>query len=199
MKHVRMAGWVAAALLTVGASAMQAQVKEFKIDPAHSEADFSIKHMAVSTVHGSFHAVAGMVKFDPADVAKSGVEATIDVSSVNTGVAARDTHLKSADFFDVAQFPTITFKSTSVSKVSGGYAITGDLTMHGVTKAVILNLEAPGKEEVDAKGKAHRGFVATTTINRKDFGMKWNGSLPSGDSMLGDDVKIELDVEAAQV
>jgi polyisoprenoid-binding protein YceI len=199
MKHVRMAGWAAAALLTVGATAMQAQVKEFKIDPAHSEADFSIKHMAVSTVHGSFHAVTGMVKFDPADVAKSGVEATIDVSSVNTGVAARDTHLKSADFFDVAQFPTITFKSTSVSKVSGGYAITGDLTMHGVTKAVILNLEAPGKEEMDAKGKAHRGFVATTTINRKDFGMKWNGSLPSGDSMLGDDVKIELDVEAAQI
>jgi polyisoprenoid-binding protein YceI len=199
MKHVRMAGWAAAALLTVGATAMQAQVKEFKIDPAHSEADFSIKHMAVSTVHGSFHAVTGMVKFDPADVAKSGVDATIDVSSVNTGVAARDTHLKSADFFDVAQFPTITFKSTSVSKVSGGYAITGDLTMHGVTKAVILNLEAPGKEEMDAKGKAHRGFVATTTINRKDFGMKWNGSLPSGDSMLGDDVKIELDVEAAQI
>jgi polyisoprenoid-binding protein YceI len=198
MKMVRSTGWAAAALLALAAAAAQAQVKEFKIDPAHSEADFAIKHMAVSTVHGSFHAVTGTIRFDPADLAKSSVVATIDVSSVDTGVAARDTHLKSPDFFDTAQFPTMTFKSTSVSKVSGGYAITGDLTMHGVTRAVVLNLEAPGKEELDAKGKAHRGFTATTTLNRKDFGLKWGGSLPSGDAMLGDDVKIELDIEASQ-
>jgi polyisoprenoid-binding protein YceI len=199
MKSVRMSGWAAAVLLAVGAGAMQAQVKEFKIDPNHSEADFSIKHLGVSTVHGSLHGVNGTVKFDPADPTKSSVEATIDVTTVSTGVAARDTHLKSPDFFDTAQFSTMTFKSTSVSKVSGGYAITGDLTMHGVTKVVVLNLETPGKEEVDAKGKAHRGFVATTTINRRDFGLKWGGALPSGDAMVGDDVKIEIDIEAAQV
>jgi len=199
MKMVHSTGWAAAALLALAAAAAQAQVKEFKIDPAHSEADFAIKHMAVSTVHGSFHAVTGTIRFNPADLAKSSVVATIDVSSVDTGVAARDTHLKSPDFFDTAQFPTMTFKSTSVSKVSGGYAITGDLTMHGVTKAVVLNLEAPGKEEVDAKGKAHRGFTATAALNRRDFGLKWGGALPSGDAMLGDDVKIEIDIEASQV
>jgi polyisoprenoid-binding protein YceI len=127
------------------------------------------------------------------------VEATIDVTSVDTGLAARDTHLKSADFFDTAKFPTMTFKSTSVSKVSGGYAITGDLTLHGVTKAVVLSLEAPGKEEVDPKGKAHRGFVATTSINRKDFGLNWGGNLPSGDAMLGNDIKIEIDLEAVEI
>jgi polyisoprenoid-binding protein YceI len=181
----------------MGAGAMQAQ--QFKIDPAHSEADFSIKHMAVSTVHGSFHAVSGAIKFDAADPAKSSVEATIDVNSVDTGVAARDGHLKSPDFFDTAKFPTMTFKSTSVAKVAGGYTITGDLTMHGVTKSVVLALETPGKPEMDPKGKAHRGFVATTAINRKDFGLKWGGTLPSGDAMLGDDVKIEIDLEAVEI
>jgi len=198
MMNARLAAFATAAMLAVTAAATHAQVKEFKIDPAHSEADFSIKHMAVSTVHGSFHAVSGTLLFDAANLAKSSVTATIDVNSVDTGVAARDGHLKSPDFFDTAQFPTMTFKSTSVSKVSGGYAITGDLTMHGVTKAVVLNLEAPGKEEVDAKGKAHRGFTATTTLNRRDFGLKWGGALPSGDAMLGDDIKVELDIDAVQ-
>jgi polyisoprenoid-binding protein YceI len=181
----------------MGAGAMQAQ--QFKIDPAHSEADFSIKHMAVSTVHGSFHAVAGSIKLDPTDMAKSSVEATIDVTSVDTGVAARDGHLKSPDFFDTAKFPTMTFKSTSVAKVAGGYSITGDLTLHGVTKSVVLALEAPGKPVMDPKGKAHRGFVATTALNRKDFGLNWGGALPSGDAMLGNDVKIEIDLEAVEI
>ncbi len=197
MKHRQMTGWAAATLLALGAGAMQAQ--QFKIDPAHSEADFSIKHMAVSTVHGSFHAVAGTIKFDAANPAKSSVEATIDVTSVDTGVAARDGHLKSPDFFDTAKFPTMTFKSTSVAKTGSGYAVTGDLTMHGVTKSVVLALEAPGKPQVDAKGKAHRGFVATTSLNRQDFGLKWGGNLPSGDAMLGDDVKIEIDLEAVEI
>jgi polyisoprenoid-binding protein YceI len=201
MKRRQVTGWAAAVLLALGAGmgagAMQAQ--EFKIDAAHSEADFSIKHMSVSTVHGSFHAVSGTIKFDAANPAKSSVEATIDVTSVDTGLAARDTHLKSADFFDAAKFPTMTFKSTSVAKTAGGYAVTGDLTLHGVTKPVVLALEAPGKPETDSKGKAHRGFVATTSLNRKDFGLKWGGTLPSGDAMLGDDVRIEIDVEAVEI
>jgi polyisoprenoid-binding protein YceI len=198
MKIVRMSVWAAAMALAVSAATMGAQAKDYKIEAAHSEADFSIKHMAISTVHGSFHGVAGVVKFDPANVAKSGVEATIDITTVDTGVAARDGHLKSPDFFDAAKFPTMTFKSTAVAKVGDHYAVTGDLTLHGVTKSVVLNLETPGKEQIGMDKKAHRGFTATTTINRKDFGLTWNGTLTSGDSVLGDDVKIELDVDAVQ-
>jgi polyisoprenoid-binding protein YceI len=196
MKHVY-AG-LAAVVLALGAGQMMAQGSDWKIDAAHSEADFSIKHMSISTVHGSFRGVAGTIHFDPANVAKSGVEATIDVTSVDTGVAARDTHLKSGDFFDVAKFPTMTFKSTRVEKTGEGYAVHGDLTLHGVTKPVVLQLETPGKEESDGKA-THRGFTARTTINRKDFGLNWNGSLPSGDAMLGDDVRIELDIEATKL
>jgi polyisoprenoid-binding protein YceI len=198
MKSVRTASWAAAIMLTVSAGAMSAQVKDYKIEAAHSEADFAIKHMAISTVHGSFHGVSGVVRFDPANVSKSSVEATIDVTTVDTGVAARDTHLKSPDFFDVAKFPTMTFKSTSVTKVGDHYDVRGDLTLHGVTKSVVLNLEQPSKEQIGMDKKPHRGFTATTTINRKDFGLSWNGTLASGDAALGDEVKIELDVDAVQ-
>ncbi len=200
MTNVRLASWTAAVALAVSAAAMGAQTKDWKIDAAHSEADFSIKHMAISTVHGTFRGVSGVIKYDPSDVVKSGVEASIDVASVDTGVAQRDTHLKSPDFFDVAKFPTMTFKSTSVTKAGDHYDVTGDLTLHGVTKKVVLKLDEPGKEETGMDGKSvHRGFTATTTINRKDFGLTWNGTLKSGDSVLGDDVKIELDVEAVQM
>src|SRR6202012_5523626 len=117
------------------------------IDNAHSEADFAITHMAISTVHGSFHGVSGTVRFDPGNPAAWGVDATIDVSSVDTGVAQRDTHLKSPDFFDVAKYPTMTFKSTKVEKSGDSFVVYGDLTLHGVTKNVKLELEAPGKEQ----------------------------------------------------
>ncbi len=200
MTSVRVAGWEAAVVLAVSAVAMSAQTKDWKIDAAHSEADFSIKHMAISTVHGSFRGVSGVIKFDPVDVAKSGVEATIDVSTVDTGVAPRDNDLKSPKFFDTAKFPSMTFKSTSVTRAGDHFDVAGELTLHGVTKTVVLKLEEPGKEETGMDGKSvHRGFSATTTINRKDFGLTWNGTLKSGDSVLGDDVKIELDVEAVQI
>jgi polyisoprenoid-binding protein YceI len=198
MKSVRMAGLAAAVVLTVSAGTMSAQTKDYKIEAAHSEADFAIKHMAISTVHGTFHGVSGVVKFDAANVSKSSVEATIDVSTVDTGVAARDGHLKSPDFFDAAKFPTITFKSTSVTKAGDHYDVKGDLTMHGVTKSVVLNMETPSKEQIGMDKKPHRGFTATTTINRKDFGLSWGGTVSSGDAVLGDDVKIELDIDAAQ-
>lgn len=198
MKRMYTAGLVAAVAVALGASQLKAQVSEWKIDPAHSDAEFSIKHMAISTVHGSFRGVSGVVKFDPADVAKSGVEATIDVTSVNTGVAARDTHLKSGDFFDVAKFPTMTFKSTKVEKSGDGFAVYGDLTLHGVTKNVKLNLETPDKEQSPDGKSIHRGFTARTTINRKDFGLLWAGKTGSGDAILGDDIKIELDIEAVK-
>jgi polyisoprenoid-binding protein YceI len=199
MKSVRIAGLAAAVVLAVSAGAMQAQAKDYKIDGAHSEADFAIKHMAISTVHGSFHGVSGVVTFDPANLSKSSVTATIDVSTVDTGVAARDNHLKSDAFFDVAKFPTITFKSTSVVKAGDHYDVTGELTIHGVTKSVVLKLEAPSKEQIGMDKKAHRGFTATTTVNRQDFGLSFAATSASGDAVLGDDVKIELDIDAAQV
>jgi polyisoprenoid-binding protein YceI len=198
MKNVQVAGWAAAVVLAVSASAMGAQAKDYKIEAAHSEADFAIKHMAISTVHGSFHGISGVVRFDAANVSKSSVTATIDVSTVDTGVAARDGHLKSPDFFDVAKFPTMTFTSTSVTKVGDHYDVKGDLTLHGVTKSVVLTLETPSKEQIGMDKKAHRGFTATTTINRKDFGLSWGGTVSSGDAVLGDDVKIELDIDAVE-
>jgi polyisoprenoid-binding protein YceI len=197
-KRVGIAGFAAAIALALGVGSVQAQKADFKIDSAHSEADFAIKHMAISTVHGSFRGVSGVISFDPADLTKSGVEASIDVNTVDTGVAARDGHLKSPDFFDVAKFPTMTFKSTKVSKTGDGYAVTGDLTLHGVTKSVVLSLETPDKAQTDAKGAVHRGFTAHTTINRKDFGLLWANKTGTGDAILGDDIKIELDIEAVK-
>lgn len=200
MKGLRVAGWLAGAVLAVSAGAVSAQTTQWKIDPMHSEADFAIKHMSISTVHGTFRGISGTISYDPTDVAKSSVEATIDVSSVDTGVTARDNHLKSPDFFDVAKFPTMTFKSTSVRKAGDHYEVAGNLTLHGVTKPVVLQLDDFGKSEPGMDGKSvHRGFTAATTVDRKDFGLVWNGTLKSGDAVLADTVKIELDIEAIQM
>jgi polyisoprenoid-binding protein YceI len=200
MKGIRVTGWAAAAVLVMGVGAMSAQTTQWKVDPAHSEADFAIKHMAISTVHGSFHGISGVIAFDPADVAKSSVEATIPIATVDTGVAPRDTDLKSPRFFDATQFPTMTFKSTSVRKAGDHYDVAGNLTMHGVTKQVVLNLQDLGKAQPGMDGKSvHRGFTATTTINRQDFGLAFNGMLKSGDAVLSDEVRIEIDIDAAQM
>ena len=200
MKRNVVAGWTAAVVMALGTGMMSAQAAQWKIDPMHSEADFAIKHMAISTVHGSFHGLSGVITFDPANVAKSSVEATIPVDTVDTGVAPRDNDLKSPRFFDAAQFPTMTFKSTSVHKAGDHYDVAGDLTLHGVTKPVVLKLEEPGKEEIGMDKKSvHRGFTATTTINRQDFGLTFNGTLSSGDAVLGDEVKIEIDIDAAKI
>ena len=200
MKRNVVAGWTAAVVMALGTGMMSAQTAQWKIDPMHSEADFAIKHMAISTVHGSFHGLSGVITFDPANVAKSSVEATIPVDTVDTGVAPRDNDLKSPRFFDAAQFPTMTFKSTSVHKAGDHYDVAGDLTLHGVTKPVVLKLEEPGKEETGMDKKSvHRGFTATTTINRQDFGLTFNGTLSSGDAVLSDEVKIEIDIDAAKI
>jgi polyisoprenoid-binding protein YceI len=195
MNKIRTAVTVVA--LAWAAASANAQTTAWKIDSSHSEADFAIKHLAISTVHGSFRGITGTINLDPAHIEKSSVAASIDVTGVDTGVAARDTHLKSPDFFDTAKFPAMTFTSTKVVQAGDHYDVTGDLTLHGVTKSVVLDLETPGKEQIDGRGKARRGFTATTTINRKDFGLVWNGTLKSGDSVLSDDVKIELDIEVA--
>ncbi len=197
---MRVAGWTAAAVLALGTGVLSAQTTQWKIDPMHSEADFAIKHLAISTVHGAFHGLAGVINLDPKDVAKSSVEATIPVDTVDTGVAPRDTDLKSPRFFDATKFPTMTFKSTSVHKAGDHYDVTGDLTLHGVTKPVVLKLEELGKPQTGMDGKSvHRGFTATTTINRQDFGLSFNGTLKSGDAVLSDEVRIEIDIDAAQI
>jgi polyisoprenoid-binding protein YceI len=192
MKMVRLAGLAVALALSAGIAG--AQVKEYKIESAHSEADFAIKHLGISTVHGAMHGVTGTLKFDGANVTKSSVEATIDVNTVNTGEPKRDEHLKTPDFFDTAKFPTMTFKSTKVTKSGEGFEVIGDLTLHGVTKSVVLKLEPPTKEMTGMDKKPHRGFTATTTINRKDFGV--TGGMAS--AAVGDDVKIEIDIDAVQ-
>lgn len=190
---------IAAMTLVVGfATAAVAQTTTLSIDPAHSEADFSITHMTISTVHGRFSGVKGTIVLDPEHMKQSSVEANIDVNTVDTGVEPRDKHLRSADFFDVAKYPTMTFKSTSVTKDHDGFKVDGDLTLHGVTKPVTLQMDEPSKVVTGMDGKPHRGFEATTTINRKDFGLTWNGTLKSGDAVLGDDVKVSLEIEAVQ-
>ena len=187
---------VFAAALLAGSPAL-AQHVTYAIDPAHSQVDFGIKHMGISTVHGRFAIKEGTVDLDPQNLTDSAVMATIDVTSVDTGVTARDGHLRSPDFFDTAKFPTATFKSTKIAKAGDGYDVVGDLTLHGVTKPVTLHMEAPSKEQIGMDKMPHRGFTATTTLHRKDFGLTWNGTLQSGDTMLGDDVKMEFDIEAA--
>jgi polyisoprenoid-binding protein YceI len=198
MKNVRLAGLAAAVVLAVSASAMQAQLKDYKIESSHSEADFGIKHLGISTVHGSFHTVTGVVRFDPNNLGASSVMATIDVNGVDTGNTTRDEHLKGPGFFDVAKFPTMTFKSTSISKSGDHYVLTGDLTMHGVTKPVSLNMDAPTPEMMGMDKKPHRGFTATTTISRKYFNLAWTGSFAGADAAVSDEVKIELDIDAVQ-
>jgi polyisoprenoid-binding protein YceI len=186
---------VFAALLALTTVAASAQASKWQIDPAHSEADFTIRHMGISNVHGRFGNISGTLTLDENEIAKSSVNADIDITTVDTGVAQRDTHLKSPDFFDVAKYPQMTFTSKSLSSVNGQLQLTGDLTIHGVTKPVILALDGPSKEQLDPYGKVRRAFSATTTIHRQDFGLVWNGNLKSGDSVLGDDVKVELDIE----
>ena len=199
--HVRQHAFLAAAVLAatlVTAPLAHAQHAAYAIDPAHSQVDFGIKHMGISTVHGRFAIKEGNIDLDPQNLTDSSVIATIDVTSVDTGVAQRDGHLRSPDFFDTAKYPTATFKSSKVAKAGEGYDVVGDLTLHGVTKPVTLHLESPSKEQIGMDKMPHRGFTATTTLHRQDFGLNWNGTLKSGDSMLGDDVKMEFDIEAAK-
>ncbi|MBZ0320609.1 MAG: YceI family protein [Anaerolineae bacterium] len=172
---------------------------KWSIDNSHSGVNFSVRHMMVTTVRGSFQNFSGMIDFDPANPAAGSVEVTIDANSINTGANDRDNHLRSADFFDVANHPNITFKSTKI-EVKGDNAgkIYGDLTIHGVTRQVVLETEFLG-ENTNPWGAKVIGFNATTKINREDFGLTWNVALETGGVLVGKEIKIELDVEAALV
>jgi polyisoprenoid-binding protein YceI len=168
----------------------------WKIDPAHSHAEFKVKHMMISNVKGSFSGLSGTLIEDTADPTRSQLEATIDVGSVNTGDAQRDAHLKSADFFHHEQHPVMTFKSTKVEKKGEEeYAVTGDLTLHGVTKTVTFAVEGPSAPAKDPWGNPRIGLSATTKINRKDFGLNWNAALETGGILVSEEVQIALDVQ----
>jgi polyisoprenoid-binding protein YceI len=172
----------------------------WEIDPAHTSAQFAIRHLMVSTVRGDFRKVSGKVNLDDQDVTKSTVDATIDVASIDTGIAKRDDHLRSPDFFDVTKYPTMTFKSKKIQKGSGdgNYKITGDLTLRGVTKEVVLDFEGNLKPVKSPQGKTLIGGMATTKINRKDFGLTWNAALETGGVAVGEDVTITIDIEMTQ-
>lgn len=170
-----------------------AQAGTWQIDPMHSSAQFSVRHLGVSTVRGAFTKVTGSATYDPADATKDSLEATIDASSVDTRVQMRDNDLRSPNFFDVQKFPTITFKSKQTKSAgSGKLMITGDLTIHGVTKEVVLDVDGPTAPIADPMGNQRIGASASTKINRRDFGV--NGA--SG--VAGDEVNITIDVELIQ-
>jgi polyisoprenoid-binding protein YceI len=167
----------------------------YKIDPAHSSASFVIRHLMITNVRGSFSNVQGSVVWDAENPAASSIDAVVDATTLNTQEPNRDTHVKSADFLDVVQFPTFTFKSTKVEAAGEGEAkVTGDLTIHGVTKPVVLNVEGPTAESKDPWGNVRIGASATTKIKRSEFGIVWNAPLETGGIMLGDDLKIEIDL-----
>jgi len=172
------------------------QTVTYVIDPSHSTAGFKVRHLMVSNVRGEFSDVAGTVVFDAEDSANSKVEAAIDATTIQTRDNQRDQHLKSADFFDVEKFPKITFISKKVAPVGEGeWRVVGDLSIHGVTKEVVLDVEGPTPEVKDPWGNIKIGATATTKVNRKDFGLGWNVALEAGGVLVGDEVAIQLELE----
>ena len=170
----------------------------WEIDTAHAEATFAVKHLMVSTVKGNMGAVTGKIEMDDKDITKSTIEASIDVKGINTKQVKRDEHLRSPDFFDVEKFPTMTFKSTKIAKEKGTkLKITGDLTMHGVTKSVVLDGDLSAEAANPWSGAKTRGFSGSTKINRKDFGLTWNKGLEAGGVLVGDEVTVGIDAEFA--
>lgn len=173
-----------------------ASAAEWQIDPSHSAAQFSVRHLMVSTVRGEFSKMSGKAFWDPAKPDSLSVEATVDASSINTREAKRDEHLRSDDFFDVANHPTLTFKSKKAKKTGKGkFDLVGDLTIRGVTKEVTFQVEGLEDQVVDPWGNLRAGATATTKINRKDFGLGWNQVLEAGGVMVGEEVTIHIDVE----
>lgn len=166
------------------------------LDPVHSVAEFKVRHMMISNVKGQFTGLTGVLALDEQDIARSSVQATIDASTINTREAQRDVHLKSADFFDVEHFPTLSFTSKQVRRTGDNeLAVTGDLVIHGITRQVMFEVEGPTAAGKDPWGNTRIGLSATTKINRKDFGLTWNTALETGGILVGEDVAITLDLE----
>jgi polyisoprenoid-binding protein YceI len=167
------------------------------IDAAHSHVEFSVRHLMIATVKGRFGDVQGTIVLDDAAPAQSTIDVTIGAASIDTRMPQRDEHLRSADFFDVATFPTLTFKSRRVETVGDQFKVTGDLTIRGVTREVVLDVTPTGRQ-ADPWGGQRAGFEATTKIKRSQFGLTWNQALETGGVMVGDDVKIAIDAELVQ-
>ena len=182
-----------AALLSLPAAAA---TTNWQIDPQHSSAQFSVRHMAISTVRGAFNKVTGTIALDDKDITKSTVDVTIDATTVDTHEPNRDNDIRSDKFFDVAHHPSITFKSKKVEQVAPGkLKVTGDLTIRGTTKEVVLDVEGPTAPIKDTWGNQRSAANATTKINRQDFGVKWNATLDNGGVVVSDEVSINIDVE----
>ena len=185
-------------LVVSGLVATTAWATDYKIDPTHTSVGFKVKHLAISSVPGKFVDVKGSFSFDPAKIESSKAEAQIAVDSIDTNEAKRDDHLKSPDFLDSTKFPSITFKSNKVEKISNSeFNAVGDLTIHGVTKPVTLKVTYGGAAK-DPWGNERAAFLATTRINRKDFGLTWNKVLETGGLLVGEDVEISLEVEGVK-
>ena len=185
------------AIALTAAAPIVVHADTWQIDPNHTNVEFTVRHLMISNVKGQFEKTTGTITTDTANPAASSIDATIDASSVNTRVAMRDDDLKSPDFLDVAKYPTITFKSTKVEADGPGkWNVTGDLTLHGVTKPVVLAVEATGTPIKGPMGSTRTGASATTRINRKDFGLTWNKTLEAGGVVVGDEVAISIDLEA---
>ena len=185
-------------LLFLSATALALTAQTYQIDSSHSGANFSVKHMMVTNVSGRFSNVKGAVTFDEKNLSKSSIEATVDIETINTNEPKRDAHLKSPDFFDVAKFPQMTFKSTKVYKAGGVTKADGDLTLHGVTKPVTLTLTELSGEVKHPMGTIVRGAVATTKISRKDYGLTWNKTIEAGGVVVGDEIAITLEIELSR-
>jgi polyisoprenoid-binding protein YceI len=184
----------------VTAASQATQPTQWQIDPAHSAAHFSVRHLMISNVRGEFTKLTGSAQINPADLAKSTVEVTIEAGSLNTREPQRDEHLRSPDFFDVANYPTLTFRSKRVEPLGAeAFKLTGDLTIRGVTKQVTFDVEGPTPSVKDPWGNTRAGVTASAKINRKDFGLVWNALTEAGGVVVGDEVKITIDAELIQL
>lgn len=197
------------ALANTGAEAIDNQVAErfagavqtsesgtYNFDKAHSFIGFKVKHMGLIEVPGFFRDFTGAVNYDAKDPSKSTVEFAAKATSVDTGVGGRDTHLRTADFFEVEKYPELTFKSTKVEKKGNGWAVTGDFTLKGVTKSITIPFNIAGFLPADQRSGGKMGITAETTINRRDYGVNYGSNMPNGTAVLSDDVKINLQIEA---
>jgi polyisoprenoid-binding protein YceI len=168
----------------------------YQIDPSHSSAQFSVRHMMISNVRGDFTKVSGTVTYDAANPAASKAEASIEVASIETRDPQRDAHLKSADFFDAEKYPLIGFRGAALSGNGESWKLKGDLTIHGVTREITLDVDGPTPETKDPWGNLRIGATATGKLSRKDFGLTWNAALEAGGVLVGDDIKLTIEVEA---
>ena len=177
---------------------MVAPAPMWTIDPDHSTISFSVKYMMITTVHGRFDSFRGRIKLDLDRPDNAAVEVEIDADSINTGIGARDTHLRSADFFDVERYPKATFRSTSIESNGGRFVIAGELTIRGITRSLSLRAKYLGSG-INPSGVEVAGFEATGKLNRKDFGLNWNQALESGGVLVSDEVKLTTTIEAARI